>query len=143
MWVAGFVRGEGGILTTTMSSLVIVSNRLPIKAARVNGKIEITHSDGGLPNRHVFSRNSRSNLGWLARNRQDDLTKAEKTQITKELKKIRCIPVFLSKVEVAAYYEGYSNDTLWPLMHYFPSLAQHNEHYWKSYVAAKKFARIA
>jgi len=72
----------------------------------------------------------------------DDLTSAEKTQITKELKKYGCVPVHLSRQEIADFYEGYANDTLWPLFHYFQSYSQYNDTYWKTYKSVNaKFMR--
>ena len=39
----------------------------------------------------------------------------------------------LSKKEVNEYYIGYSNRTLWPLVHLMTEKIQFNENYWKTY----------
>ncbi len=45
-------------------------------------------------------------------------------------------PVFLNKVTKDKYYNGFCNDTIWPLFHYFPSFAKFNEEHWNEYVNA-------
>jgi len=36
------------------------------------------------------------------------------------------------------FYEGYSNQTVWPLFHYFPSLLRYNDKGWAAYVDANR-----
>ena len=31
------------------------------------------------------------------------------------------------------FYNGFCNKTLWPLFHYFPTLARYEEEYWQEY----------
>src|SRR5690606_18803079 len=35
--------------------------------------------------------------------------------------------------EINLYYEGFSNETLWPVFHYFPSYAHYEQDYWDCY----------
>src|SRR6185312_12208616 len=42
-------------------------------------------------------------------------------------------PVFLTKQEINDYYEGFSNETLWPLFHYFPTYSTYNPQHWDIY----------
>ncbi len=126
-----------------MAGLVIVANRLPVAVSRVDGNLVFSHTNGGLSTA-MDSLNEENQvwIGWpgIA---SDDLTRAEKAQITKEFKKTKCIPVFLTQYEIANFYEGYANDTLWPLMHYFPNIVQHKEQYWKAYRAVnQRYKRI-
>ncbi len=65
----------------------------------------------------------------------DELTPADKTAITRKLRGLGCIPVFLTKQQVDNFYHGYANDTIWPLFHYFQSLAKYDNSYWLSYEA--------
>ncbi len=125
-----------------MSNLVVVSNRLPVNLSRVDGKLVVAPSSGGLATA-MSSLEATDQLwvGWpgIA---SDDLTTAEKTFITKELRQYGCVPVFLTASEIALFYEGYANDTLWPLFHYFPSFAQYKAEYWSTYMAVnRKFLR--
>lgn len=125
-----------------MSNFIVVSNRLPVNVTRQDGKLAFHVSSGGLATA-MSSLNVDNQLwvGWpgIA---SDDLTSAEKSQITRELRKRGYMPVFLTKQEIADLYEGYANDTLWPLFHYFPSVAKYRSQYWKAYQAVnQKFVR--
>ena len=72
-----------------------------------------------------------------------NLTAQDKHEITAELAKHGCYPVYLTKSQVELYYEGYSNDTLWPLFHYFQSLTRQKEEYWQAYVEVNKLFEAA
>ncbi|ULT24701.1 trehalose-6-phosphate synthase [Sphingobacterium sp. E70] len=48
------------------------------------------------------------------------------------------LPVFLSKEEIHNFYEGYSNEVLWPICHYQPSYIHFDREYWSTYVAVNK-----
>jgi len=75
---------------------------------------------------------NRTWIGWpgIA---SDDLTDKEHTEITKQMAKQGCIPIFLTTEQIQLFYEGYANDTLWPMFHYFQSYVQYNEEYWETY----------
>ncbi|NCU37893.1 bifunctional alpha,alpha-trehalose-phosphate synthase (UDP-forming)/trehalose-phosphatase [Candidatus Saccharibacteria bacterium] len=121
-----------------MKNFIIVSNRLPVNVSRVEGKLEFNMSTGGLATAmSSLDGNDHLWVGWpgIA---SDDLTPAEKAQITKVLRRYSCYPVYLSAQQVADFYEGYSNDTLWPIFHYFQAYAQYSSEYWKAYKAVNK-----
>jgi len=71
-------------------------------------------------------------VGWPGID-NDNLTDDDRQAITVELEKSGCYPVFLSKQQVEDYYEGYANNTLWPLLHYFQSVAKYRDEYWAAY----------
>lgn len=112
---------------------VIVSNRLPVSISKEDGKLKYSKSSGGLATA-MSSLDSKGRVwvGWPGIS-SDKLTESEKSDITIELEKQGCYPVFLTEEQVRLFYEGYSNDTLWPLFHYFQSLTEHNEKYWEAY----------
>jgi len=68
----------------------------------------------------------------------DELTEDEKQEIETELAKYNCYPVHLTAHHEELFYEGYANDTLWPLFHYFQSLIRHKDEYWDAYQDANK-----
>lgn len=121
-----------------MHNFVIVSNRLPVSVSRVDGKLEFNVSSGGLAT--AMSSLDMENQIWVGWPgiASDDLTPGEKSRITKELQKYNCHPVHLTKEQVADFYEGYANDTLWPLFHYFPEFSQYDNKYWKAYQAVNR-----
>ncbi|MCU1438236.1 MAG: hypothetical protein JWP66_1323 [Naasia sp.] len=54
------------------------------------------------------------------------------------------VPVPLSEQEVADYYEGFSNDTLWPLYHDVIAQPSYHRQWWESYQRVnRRFAEAA
>jgi trehalose 6-phosphate synthase/phosphatase len=117
-------------------ALIIVSNRLPVSVKKTDGKLEFYPSVGGLATGLSSYTTSKRNkwIGWpgIA---NEDVTDEEKHQITKELKKHNCYPVFLSKKQLDNYYNGYSNSVLWPIFHELKPTqeALENDAYWRAY----------
>ncbi len=120
---------------------LIVSNRLPVSVAKVDGKLTYTPSSGGLATAmsslDVGSTGDTGSaerlwIGWPAI-ASDDLTTADRTAITRTLRSYGCYPVFMTRQQIRLFYEGYCNDTIWPLFHYFQSLAVHSSEYWSAY----------
>lgn len=124
--------------------LVIVSNRLPINIIKKDDKLEFQPSSGGLATAmSSLTQTDRIWVGWpgIA---SEDLTDDERQTVSRELESMGYYPVYLSRKEIELFYEGYSNDTLWPLFHYFQSLTHYQQDYWQSYVEVNhKFARAA
>jgi len=57
---------------------------------------------------------------------------------------IRLIPVPLSEADVEEYYEGFSNDTIWPLYHDVIAPPQYHREWWEAYVSVNlRFAEAA
>lgn len=124
------------------SATVIVSNRLPVSVSRgKGGKLEFEASSGGLATA-MASLDAKDKIwvGWPGID-SETLTDDERMQITEELAGHDCYPVFLTADEVELYYEGYANDTLWPLFHYFQNVARYSGDYWQAYQTVnEKFA---
>lgn len=118
---------------TAQHNLVIASNALPVKVSKKNGKLVFTSSSGGLATAmSSLEHEDKIWVGWpgIA---ADELTTAEKKEIKAELAKYDCYPIHLTQKQIELYYEGYSNDTLWPMFHYFQSYAHHNTEFWQVY----------
>ena len=127
---------------TDKASTVIVSNRLPVSVTRgKKGALEFEASSGGLATAmSSLDTDNKIWVGWPGLG-AETLTDDERTQITEELQKYGCYPVFLTSSEVELYYEGYANDTLWPLFHYFQNVARYSKDYWQAYQTVnEKFA---
>jgi trehalose-6-phosphate synthase len=101
-----------------MGQVLIVSNRLPVSVKKVDGKLEYSPSLGGLATGLSSYVRDRNNIwiGWpgIA---SEEVNEREKQQITKELAKHHCRPVFLTRHQIDDYYNGYSNGVLWPVFH--------------------------
>jgi trehalose 6-phosphate synthase/phosphatase len=114
---------------------IIVSNRLPVSVSKENGKLVYTRSSGGLAMAMSSLSGEKAEQLWIGWPgiASDDLTPAEKGAITRTLRKEGCAPVFLTKKQIESFYHGYANDTLWPLFHYFQSIANYDKAYWDGY----------
>lgn len=127
------------------ASTIIISNRLPVSIKRSDtGALIYEASSGGLATAmSSLEADNKIWIGWPGID-NDTLTNDEREEITRELASYGCYPVFLSAEEVECYYEGYANDTLWPLFHYFQNVAHYSEKYWQCYrLVNQKFARAA
>ncbi len=98
--------------------LVVVSNRLPFTAERGPEGIEFTRSPGGLVAAldPVLAERGGVWVGWPGLEQEPDDT--DTALIPPAESRVRYRPVSLSARDVAAYYGGFSNRTLWPLFHY-------------------------
>ena len=117
-----------------MSKLIIVSNRLPVTVSRDGDKIKYTESIGGLATGLKKCHQQAGSLwvGWpgIA---DAEINDEEKAGINDDLKKYKCSPVFLSQDEIDMYYFGFSNDTIWPLFHYFTTKVNYDAKTWECY----------
>lgn len=118
----------------TKHKFIVVSNRLPVSVTKQNGKLVFTSSSGGLATAMSSLPTGKNRLwvGWPGIN-ADDLSVTEKKIITQKLKEYGCVPVFLTHAQIQGFYNGYANNTLWPLFHYFQSFAQYDESNWEVY----------
>lgn len=126
-----------------MPKTIIVSNRLPIKISR-NEQKELVYlpSEGGLATGlgSIYKEGDNVWIGWpgLAIDKDE-----EKDQIRERLKTENMSPVFLSTSEIQDFYEGFSNETLWPNFHYFNQYTLYDESLWKAYQKVNmKFAKV-
>lgn len=116
-----------------MSKTILVSNRLPVSLRHRNGKFEFKPSAGGLATGlgSIYKEGENIWIGWPG-NTVDDSQKRE--EITLVLQELKMAPVFLSKEDVEQFYEGFSNETLWPAFHYFTQYIVYNPLHWEAYV---------
>lgn len=115
-----------------MSKTIIVSNRLPVKITEQEGQLIFKTSEGGLATGlgSVFQGNGESLwIGWPGMDVPDEQEKNVSTQLNEQ----RLIPVYLSREEITQYYEGFSNEILWPVFHYMSTYARYESVYWDFY----------
>ncbi|MGI9535017.1 MAG: trehalose-6-phosphate synthase, partial [Thermodesulfobacteriota bacterium] len=117
-----------------MNKLIIVSNRLPITINIDSKKINLKPSVGGLATGvgSLKVKKKKIWIGWPG----IDITKNsnnEKESLLKILNKDGLYPVFLTDNEIDDYYHGFSNETIWPLFHYFVQYAIYEKEFWNSY----------
>ena len=120
--------------------IIIVSNRLPVKVEIKDDEWMYHPSEGGLATGLGSIYNEGNNLwvGWPGAYIEN-----EKIQqiVRQDFLKQNLNPVMLSPYEIEHYYDGFSNDTLWPLFHYFPTYANYSQEDWEAYQKVnRKFA---
>ncbi len=120
-----------------MGKIIIVSNRLPVKIIHEDDSFYYVPSEGGLATglSSIYKEGNNLWVGWPGESVKKE---EEKIQITKDLKKENMAPVFLSKKLIENFYEGFSNDTIWPIFHYFLQYANFDRHLFDAYVEANK-----
>ncbi|XP_024375261.1 alpha,alpha-trehalose-phosphate synthase [UDP-forming] 1 [Physcomitrium patens] len=98
--------------------LLVVANRLPVSAIRLEGdKWDLQLSAGGLVSALLGVKHSFETrwIGWPGVSVHDEKGRAS---LTEALALKGCVPVFLDDDTVDQYYNGYCNNVLWPLFHY-------------------------
>jgi len=124
-----------------MGKTIIISNRLPVKIEQENNELVYKASEGGLATglNSVFKQGNNLWVGWpgLA------IEKSQEEEVHSNLIKQHMKPVFLSTEEIEDFYEGFSNETLWPNFHYFNQYTVYKEELWLAYQRVnQKFAEI-
>ena len=98
--------------------VVIAANRLPVSAVLEHGAVVLKPSEGGLATgiRPWYERSAGVWVGWpgdIGRFRR-----AQRAELDRELRSHRLEPVYLSRQQIAQYYDGFCNAVVWPLFHY-------------------------
>jgi len=125
-----------------VSKTIIVSNRLPVKIKEENQTCIFIPSEGGLATGlgSIYKEGNNVWIGWPGVNIEEAVLQQE---ITAQLQSQNLIPVFLTDEEIKRYYEGFSNEVLWPIFHYLSTYANYDYQNWLSYVQVnQKFANI-
>lgn len=115
-----------------MSRTIIVSNRLPVTVLKKNQSIEYKTSEGGLATGlgSVYRHGSNRWIGWPGIFLEEE---SDQLQVAADLQADHMHPIFLTKTEIKEYYEGFSNETLWPTFHYFLQYAVYDQKMWETY----------
>ena len=121
-------------------SFIVVSNRLPVdQEQRPDGSVGWRVSPGGLVSalEPVMLASGGAWVGW-AGTPDLDLPPFEHHGM-------HLVGVPLSEQEIELYYEGFSNDTLWPLYHDVIAPPSYNREWWQAYrLVNQRFAdRVA
>ncbi|HWD93757.1 MAG TPA: bifunctional alpha,alpha-trehalose-phosphate synthase (UDP-forming)/trehalose-phosphatase [Verrucomicrobiae bacterium] len=124
--------------------LVVVSNRLPFTVSIEEGRPRFESSSGGLATGlwsylEKSSANSREPfdfvwVGWPG----TAVEPKHVAEVEAHGRQFHAAPVFLPEESARKFYRGFCNNTLWPLFHYFPTLAQYEEEHWQDYQRANQ-----
>ena len=122
----------------TRADFVVVANRLPVdKQVLPDGTVRWQQSPGGLVT--ALEPILRSQTGaWVGWSGLPDSAEHP------EVEGLQLFSVPLSAEEIAEYYEGFSNATLWPLYHDVIVKPEYHREWWNAYVAVnRRFAEAA
>jgi trehalose 6-phosphate synthase/phosphatase len=125
----------------TEQRLILVSNRLPVTVKLERGEPTVSRSSGGLATglRGPHEQSRGLWIGWPGD--VSRMGEAHRRRVDAHLEELRCVPVYLSSVEVSRYYDGFSNAVLWPLFHYLLDRIPPHSQEWEVYRAVnEKFA---
>lgn len=127
-----------------MGRLLIISNRLPFSVEKTTDSVVLRQSSGGLVSaiKSFFEANDESNaysekvwIGSLDAKKEDWQMVVDMEALPTDFD---IQPVFVEEAVYTNYYNGFSNSVLWPLFHYFPSLAEFKKEYFEAYIEVNK-----
>jgi len=115
-----------------MSKTIIVSNRLPVRTTEKDGEYVLAPSEGGLATGlgSIYRDGHNVWIGWPGLEVTEE---KDQHRIQRELAAMNLKPVYLTQDEINNYYEGFSNETLWPVFHYMATYARYEQSYWDCY----------
>jgi len=121
------------IKSNTVSKTIIVSNRLPIKITEDGDGYALHPSEGGLATglASIHAQGENTWIGWPGIILDSPEQEAHFTALLEEK---RLVPIFLDNSEVKGFYEGFSNEVLWPIFHYMPNYAVYELENWQIYI---------
>lgn len=130
--------------------LIIVAYRLPFKIVRENDEPRLFQNSGGLvsavlslvKDQQSAAFDPRQKIQWIG---FSENTREELEGQSMENDNFQAHPVFIPDEINENYYEGFCNNLIWPLCHYFPSLARFHDVYFEAYQQANKlfFDKVA
>jgi len=126
-------------VTSAGYDLVVVANRLPVDVTLdEEGKPSWTRSPGGLVTalEPVVQNSDGAWVGWGG--------SADLDLEPFDADDMRLVPVSLTQDDLTYYYEGFSNDTLWPLYHDVIQPPTFHRQWWDAYQRVnRRFANAA
>lgn len=117
--------------------LIVVANRLPFKFVQKDDTYIAEQNSGGLVSAILAlsekknkTGGSKNNILWIG---TGDVPEKFENPTGFEL-----LNVEVPKPLYNDYYEGFANDTIWPLFHYFPSLVSFNQSTFQAYTEVNR-----
>jgi len=119
--------------------LIVVSNRLPLTLRRIDNRWTTERSSGGLASAMgpILRKKDGIWIGWAGTSEGTD-DEERKSVLEDWAQNEQCFAVNLPEEIATGFYEGYSNQTLWPVFHNFPSQLKFDAKDWQAYVEANR-----
>jgi trehalose 6-phosphate synthase/phosphatase len=127
----------------SFNRIIIISNRLPFKIVNIKGEKKLIQNSGGLVSailslsekKNDYINDSSGKIIWIG---NSDYTREDFKEVDNQNNDFDIYPVQIDKQVYEKYYEGFCNDTLWPLFHYFTTYAVYDESYYENYTIANQ-----
>ena len=112
------------------NTLINVSNRLPVSVE----EDRVTKSSGGLVAALEGLPEGQYKTKWIGWPGAAFPEERRRQEVARKLaEEYGCVAVFLSQEEATAFYEGFSNSSIWPLLHYLPNYLRYEPAWWEHY----------
>jgi trehalose 6-phosphate synthase/phosphatase len=131
-------------MSASNQRLIVISNRLPAKLRSTTAGWRAEKSSGGLATamNPILRRRGGVWIGWPGESA--GIRDPKRQEIIDRWKTVDGLVSVEIPVEVVKhFYEGYSNQTLWPLFHHFPSRLTFDPKGWAAYRTANMLFRDA
>jgi trehalose 6-phosphate synthase/phosphatase len=133
-------RGRQPLHLASRQRLLVVSNRLPVSIRKDEaGHLTAAPSSGGLvsaltPILSEYGGTWIGSTGFASNGQGHDAEVRRVLSGATRGSSVRYLPVFLSAEEQTNFYEGFSNEILWPLFHDLQSRCNFAPRYWEYYL---------
>jgi trehalose 6-phosphate synthase/phosphatase len=124
--------------------IVVVSNRLPVTIEESPNGLRLRPSSGGLVTalRPLLNDSAGIWIGWTGTDASPEVERALEEQSQRSNFALK--PVFMSAEERSRFYNGFSNEVLWPLFHDLQSRCNFDPGYWDTHLTVnQRFAQKA
>ncbi len=133
-------------LQSSGARLIVVSNRLPLTLRKTEDGWSTERSSGGLASamNPLLRKGGGDWIGWAGTSgagtsgEADEDAQKRSAILAQWAERERCYAVDLPEQVATGFYEGYANQTLWPVFHNFPSLLKFESKAWDAYVEANR-----
>jgi trehalose 6-phosphate synthase len=123
------------------SNVTVVSNRLPFVVRHAgDDRWEVNAGSGGLVSALVPVLRQRGGR-WIGWDGHEDAPSRARDAALADASAgcgYTVAPVQLTQAEVRDFYQGFSNEVIWPLFHDLPSVCNFDPAYWRAYTAANR-----
>ena len=119
--------------------VIVVSNRLPLTLRKTEDGWSTERSSGGLASamNPLLRKGGGDWIGWPGGGGEDDV-QSRMAILAQWAEDERCFAVDLPEKVATGFYEGYANQTLWPVFHNFPSQLKFDAKSWEAYIEANR-----